>query len=377
MLLTTPTIIIYLAQNKLIIFDGIKTAKLKTIPWDENDLSAVLGKYCDQNHNSTFHLILDPDASYTINIPKLSALPQRQLVFKELESYIPESITQDQFDWRILSDNSIEVNVIKNQVFQALLNLKKIHPKINFETQTALSLLLELAPKNQDLWFQVNYVTPIYIHIIKNLPVKNTYSYSSLPKDVKAVSPDLLLYGKTRKYSSGPDDKTLGVTITTPAKIISTPASTIDRKKRNYRFIFEILLLLILLIATPIYVIKKLPSSPPASTIVTTTPTPTPFVVPTPANFTITIQNSSGRAGSVAKYQKLLLADGFVNVTATNSANIVPSSSIYLKLPLPTEIQTSILRAISPLSPSIVVAPFDATVQSFESDILIIVGKNN
>jgi hypothetical protein len=285
--------------------------------------------------SSNIKIILGSSVSYTVSWPISGEVPTRDSVKVDLQKYIPEDFSDNQFDWKIDKQNQVEAIVATGDLYKTLTELSAKYPRIRFETQSSQSLLLEMGESNL----------------------------------AKETGGEIFVYAASKGAVRGSDQKVLDLDISGKS---TTSTSTFS----NYSLyiVLTIIASTILAIYALITFIKQ-PVARTSQVLSTPTPTATPFVArPKDISlYSVTVQNGTNIDGLATITKETLTSLGFSNITSTNASTPSATTKVILKEAISEDLQQKIITALGSRVPDISFNSVDNNERI--DDIVILLGE--
>ena len=140
--------LLYLTRGKIIVSSSAKEKrKLYQIDWDGNDPTPAFKSIKKNLRANSAIVILGHDLSYVLTVQIPQAKINRSLVQSTVQPLVPENITIDNFDWKIIGENAakklalVQVIATPGGILNNLSYAAKVN-KIKIESITPISILL-------------------------------------------------------------------------------------------------------------------------------------------------------------------------------------------------------------------------------------------
>lgn len=306
--------IIYL-RRKIIKIANVSTGWIKKttmeaeLPWDENNIEAILRDIPKTFKTKNIRILIDPDICYSMVMDwKEKELPTRKKIQDLAAEKIPEHLDNEWWDYKLLvtkEGKKVLFFAPVKEVYEKVINTIK-----DTELDHEGSYPLEFLPKTKN-----DFITFAEI------------SLEGKDKDVLSLKP---------KNKNEEEEK----------EIKTTKESKKDGEKSKLPMLLGILVILILALVAVILFKRKDPA------LETPIPEKDPIVLPTEEvinleEYSLLVLNSTDVAGLAGEAEEILLSEGFTLTETGNATQEVTLSTVAVKAGTPPGVFDNIIRALN------------------------------
>ncbi|HEX9008085.1 MAG TPA: hypothetical protein VF837_02385 [Patescibacteria group bacterium] len=384
--------VVYLNKNK-VYFDG------RAFDWDKNTLGDIFLSIKKDQKLSDIRIVLGSDVSYVVDFKVEDASKvKRDEILKMARSWLPFVVTDECFDWKMITLGEADVWIQVVALEPELLNIiRQATEKSNLKVEWVIPVGIVLGSVS------IGREVPILIKwrgkeelsvlaqrgLVDLVTTENNDSINNYARQkwhLEVNPEEILLTDSNFKFEEvvmsarvrGSDADILAISIGNNDKGVGefVPPGIVDLVERGesaareimiikkpnegslIRPVYIVILLLSLITMLgvlfwqyqfPTKIVPSIPVSPNSVTVPATTDVPVATAAAGPIDFTlyrVQLQDASGLTGALVNEKNILLQEGFVNIDMATASAQQPQTLVAYKAGTPAEVVALVINSL-------------------------------